>query len=127
MVDGRERICHDQLVSKPILHLLLSAVGATAVALPFLAHAAFDESATESLMRKSGCFKCHSITRRKDAPSYRDIAEKYKGKAGAEQKLIKHITSAPVVRLEGGDEDHAQIKTKDTAEVRNVVLWIMSR
>ena len=46
---------------------------------------AVDEAAAEALARKSGCFKCHAIDKKKDGPPYKEIAGKYKGKADAEQ------------------------------------------
>ncbi|RIX49875.1 MAG: class I cytochrome c [Rhodocyclales bacterium GT-UBC] len=86
-----------------------------------------DEAAAEALARKSRCFKCHTIDKKKDGPAYKDIAAKYKGKADAEQKITTHITTSPKVKIEGEEEDHEQIKTKDAAEIKNVVQWILSR
>ena len=86
-----------------------------------------DVAAAEALMKKSGCFKCHSVTAKKDGPSYKSVAEKYKGKADAEEKLIKHITTGPMVKIEGKEEHHDIIKTKDEKEIKNVVSYILSR
>lgn len=88
---------------------------------------AMDEAAAESLARKSGCFKCHAIEKKKDGPPYKEIAAKWKGKADAEQKLTTHVTTAPKVKIEGKEEEHEQLKSKDPAEVKNVVQWILSR
>jgi len=88
---------------------------------------AVDEAAAESLARKSGCFKCHAIDKKKDGPPYKEIAGKWKGKGDAEQKLTTHITSSPKVKIEGKEEDHEQLKSKDPGEVKNVVQWILSR
>ena len=88
---------------------------------------AMDEAAAESLARKSGCFKCHAIEKKKDGPPYKEIAGKWKGKADAEQKLTTHVTTAPKVKVDGKEEEHEQLKSKDPAEVKNVVLWILSR
>ncbi|MBS1142876.1 MAG: cytochrome c class [Proteobacteria bacterium] len=88
---------------------------------------AMDEAAAESLARKSGCFKCHAVEKKKDGPPYKEIAGKWKGKPDAEQKLSTHITTAPKVKIEGKEEEHEQLKSKDPAEVKNVVQWILSR
>ena len=88
---------------------------------------ALDEGAAESLARKSGCFKCHAIEKKKDGPPYKEIAGKWKGKGDAEQKLTTHITTAPKVKIEGKEEDHEQLKSKDPGEIKNVVQWILSR
>ncbi len=88
---------------------------------------AVDEAAAEALARKSGCFKCHAIDKKKDGPPYKEIAGKYKGKADAEQKLTTHVTTAPKVKIDGKEEEHEQLKSKDPADVKNVVQWILSR
>lgn len=104
----------------PII-LALTAIGLSGSTL------AMDEAAAESLARKSGCFKCHAIEKKKDGPPYKEIAAKWKGKADAEQKLTTHVTTAPKVKIEGKEEDHEQLKSKDPADVKNVVQWILSR
>jgi cytochrome c len=104
----------------PII-LALTAIGLSGSTL------AMDEAAAESLARKSGCFKCHAIEKKKDGPPYKEIAAKWKGKADAEQKLTTHVTTAPKVKIEGKEEEHEQLKSKDPADVKNVVQWILSR
>ncbi|MBV8030977.1 MAG: c-type cytochrome [Betaproteobacteria bacterium] len=86
-----------------------------------------DVAAAEGLMKKSGCFKCHSVTAKKDGPSYHSVAEKYKGKADAEAKLTTHITTGPTVKIDGKEERHEILKSKDAAEIKNVVAFILSR
>lgn len=88
---------------------------------------ATDDAAAEALARKSGCFKCHAIDKKKDGPPYKEIAAKWKGKADAEQKLSLHVTTAPKVKIDGKEEEHEQLKSKDPADVKNVVQWILSR
>lgn len=90
------------------------------------AHAA-DADAAQALMKKSGCFKCHSVDKKKDAPSYKEIAAKQKGKPDAEQKLYTHLTTNPKVKVDGKEEQHDSLKTKNEADVRNVISWILSR
>ena len=86
-----------------------------------------DIPAAEALAKKSGCLTCHSVAQKKDAPSYKSIAEKYKGKADAEAALYKHLTTNPKVKVDGKEETHDSLKTKNEAEVRNVVQWVLSR
>jgi cytochrome c len=90
------------------------------------AHAAPDPDAAQALMRKSDCFKCHAVDKKKDGPPFKEVAKKYKGKAEAEDKLFKHITTSPTVEIDGKKEEHRQIKTKDEGEIKNVVQWILS-
>jgi len=91
------------------------------------ARAQVDAPAAEALAKKSGCLKCHSMTQKKDAPSYREIAAKYKGKPDAEKVLLKHLTTNPKVKVDDKEEEHDSLKTKNEAEINNVVRWILSR
>ena len=89
--------------------------------------AGVDADAATHLMKKSNCFKCHAIDKKKDAPSYQEIAKKLKGKPDAEQKLYTHLTTHPMVKVEGKEEHHASLKTKDDAEIHNVIKFILSQ
>jgi cytochrome c len=90
------------------------------------AYAAVDADAAQALLKKSDCFKCHAVDKKKDGPPYKEVAKKYKGKADAEEKLVKHITTSPMVEMDGKKEEHKSIKSKDPAEIKNVVQWILS-
>jgi cytochrome c len=84
---------------------------------------AADEDAARTLARQSNCFKCHAVAKKKEGPAWHDVAVKYKGKPEAEQRLITHITSGEKAKYE---EDHAIVKTKDKAQIKNLVDWILS-
>src|SRR5574341_778978 len=86
-----------------------------------------DGDAAQALMKKSGCFKCHAVDKKKDGPPYKEVAAKYKDKPDAEDKLFTHATTNPKVKVEGKEESHESLKTKNDAEIRNVVRWILSR
>lgn len=105
----------------------LFAVACLTVATPTLSA---DEEAVKALLKKNDCFKCHAIDKTKKGPSYKKIAAKYREKdkaADAESKMIKHMTTSPKVKLEDGtEEEHKIIDTKDQAELKSVVQWIMS-
>ena len=103
---------------------VLAAAGLAALAFPALAA---DDATAEALMKKSGCFKCHSISAKKDGPSYKSVAEKYKGKPEAEAKLYTHLTTNPKVKVDGKEEMHESLKTKDDADIKNVIQFILSR
>ena len=91
------------------------------------AHADVDVSAAEALAKKSGCLKCHAVDKKKDGPSFKETAGKYKGKADAVDKVTKHITTNPKIKVDGVEETHDALKSKDSKEIRNVVDWILSR
>lgn len=101
-------------------------------ALVLVAHSpaaqAANDDAAEALAKAGGCFKCHSIDKAKKAPSYKKIAQKYKGKADAEATLLKHLSGKKSVKVEdGGDEEHEPPPAKDAADLKNLVEWILSR
>jgi cytochrome c len=88
---------------------------------------AVDVAAAELLATKSNCTKCHSVDKKKDGPPYKETVAKYKGKADAEAKLTKHITTGPKIKIDGVEEDHQIVKTKDPAAIKNLVQYILSR
>lgn len=101
--------------------LLLASVSFTAQA------ADVDASAAEALAKKSGCLKCHAVSAKKDGPAFKETAAKMKGKPDAAQKLFTHLTSNPKIKIDGKEELHESPKTKNEAEIRNLVAWILSR
>jgi cytochrome c len=106
---------------------IIVAAFAVAITSSMTAVQAQDAAAAEALMKKSGCFKCHSVSAKKDGPSYKSVAEKYKGKADAEASVAKHITTGPMVKIDGKEERHEILKSKDEKEIKNVVSFILSR
>ena len=99
---------------------------ALAVSLSGAAMAQVDESAAMDLAKKSKCTKCHAADKKKDGPAYKETAAKYKGKADAEDKIFKHITTGPKIKVDGKEEEHEKAKGSD-AEIKNLVKYILSR
>lgn len=91
------------------------------------ASAAVDATAAKALAKSNDCFKCHAIDKTKKGPSYKKIADKYKGKADGESKIITNFTTGPKIKLEDGTvENHKIIDTKDPKELKNLADWILS-
>jgi cytochrome c len=92
---------------------------------------AVDADSAKALAKQNNCFKCHSVTKELDGPAYNKVAEKYKGKAGAEKRLIEHITSGEKAKFaDGHEEEHKIVKTsppKDMAQITNLVQWILAQ
>ena len=108
--------------------ITLSVLSVAAAAFSATSFPAVDAAAAQALAKKSDCLKCHAVDKTKKGPSYQKIAAKWKGKADAEAKLIDAITKAPKVKLDDGtQEDHKVIATKDAAEIKNVVAWILAQ
>lgn len=116
------------MISQSRIFTLLHVAGIAATLAFSGSAAAFDADAAQKLAKKNDCFKCHAIDKTKKGPSYKKVAAKYKGKADGEEKCIKNITTGPRVKLEDGtEEDHKIIDTKDQAEIKNLVQWILSQ
>jgi cytochrome c len=86
-----------------------------------------DVAAAEALLKKSGCTKCHSVSAKKEGPSFKETAAKYKGKPDAQAALTKHLTTNPKIKVDGKEELHDSLKTKNEGEIKNVVAYILSR
>lgn len=109
----------------PQFHILAATL---ALAFSLNASAAVDVDAAKALARENNCFKCHGVDKEKDGPSYKKVAEKYRGKPDAEQKLIRHLTSGEKAKFpDGHEEEHKNISGKASPEsIKNLVDWILS-
>ena len=105
----------------------LTAAAAALFLISSAAKAEVDEEAATALAKQEKCTKCHSVDKKKDGPSYKETAAKYKGKADAADKLYTHVTTGPTIKVDGKEEKHAIIKTKDEAAIKNLVAYILSR
>lgn len=91
------------------------------------AASAISDDDVKSLMKKNNCFKCHAENKAKDGPSYKEIAEKNRDKPDIAAKFYKRVTSYEKVEIKGKQEDHEPLKTKDDAEIKAIVNWILTR
>jgi cytochrome c len=88
---------------------------------------AADAVAAEKLARQEGCLRCHGVDRGKDGPAYKEVSAKNKGKADAEARLVKHLSSGEKVKFpDGHEEEHKIPKTKDPEQIKNLIQWILS-
>jgi cytochrome c len=111
----------------PVLAALLAAGCQTApTSEPDQADLAATPVEIQRLARNNDCFKCHALQREKEGPSWHDVAEKYRGKADARDKLYTHLTTAPIIALKGDPEKHKQLKELDPAQIRALVDWILT-
>ena len=99
------------------LALVLAAAAAVPASLP--AHA------QEELAKKHACLACHAIDKKLVGPSYKDVAAKYRGDAGAEAKLVDKVKK-------GSQGTWGQVPMPPNAnvpdaDVRTLVKWILSQ
>lgn len=108
--------------------LVLTASLLLALAASAPVNAEVNAKQAEALMKTNKCNSCHHPTKTKSGPSLAKMAEDHKGDAEAEAKLIKQMTTGPMVKNEDGEEEeHKIIKTKDEAQLKNLAQWILQR
>ncbi|HYA47334.1 MAG TPA: c-type cytochrome [Burkholderiales bacterium] len=73
-------------------------------------------SASEDLAKKAGCTVCHATAEKKVGPSFKDIATRNKGKAGAEAALVAKVR---------GGKPHPPVKASED-DVKKIVKWILA-
>jgi len=89
---------------------VLAVAGALAVGAAFAASAA-------DVLKAKGCLNCHDMDKKKVGPAIKDVAAKYKGKAGAEGDLV--------AKLKAG-KPHPKVKASD-AELEAAVKEMLEQ
>jgi len=107
--------------------LKMSLIAVTSLALTSSAAFALDDAAREALLKDSKCFKCHAVEKKKDGPSFKETAAKYKGKADGEKKVVDQMTTGPKVKIDGQEEAHVKIKSTNEADIKVVATWILAQ
>ena len=90
--------------------IVIAAVAAAAIASAGMANA------QEALAKSSGCMNCHAMDTKKMGPSFKSVAEKFKGKADAEATLV--------AKLKNGTGHPAQKASED--DLKSLVKWVLS-
>ncbi len=90
---------------------------------------ALQEVAPEALAKRTGCFECHSVDKPVVGPAYKEVAARYKGKAGARAALIETVKK-------GGKGNWSDISKGvpmpphqgrlSTADITRLVDWVLS-
>ncbi len=113
-------------INRPCVSALGLATAALALSLSGNAFAV-DAAAAQALARQNNCFKCHAVDKNKEATSWHELAAKLKSDKNAQATLMKHLTTGPKVKfLDGHEEEHPIIKTKDQDQIKNLIDWILS-
>jgi cytochrome c len=80
--------------------------------------------ANQELATKSACMACHAVDKKIVGPSYKDVAKKYAGDAGAEEKLIAKVKKGGS-GVWGPVPMPPNVAVKDE-DVKTLVKWILS-
>lgn len=81
-------------------------------------------TAQVELAKQKNCLACHNVDKKIVGPAYKDVAAKYAGDAGAEERLVKKV-------LAGGTGVWGKAvmpanKNVSDAEAHKLVQWILS-
>ena len=80
--------------------------------------------ASEAVAKKHGCLACHAIDKKVIGPSYKEVAAKYKGDAGAEAKLIASVKSGSTGKW--GQIPMPPNAAVPDADIKVLVKWVLS-
>ena len=80
--------------------------------------------AQADLAQKKNCMACHAVDKKLVGPAYKDVAAKYAGQKGAEDKLVAKV-------MKGGAGAWGSVPMPanpqvSEAEARSLVKWIMA-
>lgn len=81
--------------------------------------------ADEKLAQANGCMTCHQMDKKVLGPSYKEVAAKYRGNAGAEAVLVKKVKDGG--KGVWGDmimPPNAHVKD---ADIQAIVKWILAQ
>jgi len=84
----------------------------------------------EELAKKTGCFQCHSVDKQVVGPAYKDVAARYKDKAGARAALIKTVRDGGKghwTELTGGVPMPPHSARLSADEIARLVDWILAQ
>jgi cytochrome c len=87
------------------------------------ANANVDAAKAKQLAQKYNCLACHAEDKKLVGPSYKDVAKKYKGDAGAAGKLAGKVKAGG-----GGVWGTIPMPPNNVpdAEIKTLVEWILS-
>ena len=81
--------------------------------------------AQADLAKAKNCMACHAVANKLVGPSYKDVAAKYNGQKGAEDKLVQKV-------LKGGAGAWGPVPMPanpqvSEAEARSLVKWVLAQ
>ena len=79
----------------------------------------------EQIAKDAGCFSCHNATEKVVGPSFKAIAEKYKGDKGAADQLVQSVRNGS--KGNWGRIPMPAHGSVAEADVKAVVTWILAR
>lgn len=118
--------CDEEFNIEP--QALLDFKVATGLGKPFLQ---INSEQAKSLIAKNACNRCHLLDKDKNGPSFQKIANFYRGKPGARNRLFEHFTSGENAKfIDDHLEPHLIVKTipeNDQTQIENLINWILAQ
>jgi cytochrome c len=94
------------------------------LSVPSVGGAATSDATANQLLTKYNCTACHTVSSKLVGPSYKEVAAKYAGDAGAAAKLEKKVK-------DGGSGVWGQIPMPPNnvpdADLKTLVEWILAQ
>jgi cytochrome c len=87
--------------------------------------AVFPVRASDALAKKHACLACHTVDKKLVGPSYKEVAAKYRGDAGAEAKLVDKVKKGS--QGVWGQVPMPPNSAVPDGDVRTLVKWILSQ
>ena len=92
------------------------------------ATAPVDADAAIKLAKSKSCLRCHGITKKKEGPPYKVIADFYKSNPDAEDVIFEHVTTGAKIKMSDGHKEiHKSVTDLNPDAVRNLVRWILAQ
>jgi cytochrome c len=83
--------------------------------------------ANADLAKAKNCIACHSVTHKVVGPAFKDVAAKYAGQKGAEDKLVQKVMKGSS-GVWGGPSSVMPANMQVTeAEAHTLVKWVLSQ
>jgi cytochrome c len=82
----------------------------------FAVSATVAAQSADELLKSKGCGTCHAPDTKKVGPSFKDISAKYKGDAGAADKIVTSLKAA---------KGHPKVNATD-AELKTMVTHVLA-
>lgn len=79
----------------------------------------------EQMARDAGCLSCHSISEKVVGPSYKSVAEKYRGQSDAVAHLVQSVRNGS--KGTWGRIPMPANNSLAEADVKVIVEWILAR
>jgi cytochrome c len=86
---------------------------------------ALPAKASDALAKKHNCLACHATDKKLVGPSYKEVAAKYRGDKGAEDKLADKVKKGGVGAW--GQVPMPPNATVPDGDIKALVKWIMSQ